>query len=103
MKLVSSFLASFVKDVAEGKHGESLKAIYWKLEGKKTMTAVVIAFMYGIAQLGLTAVSACVPECATAESVTQMEAWLAYVPTAITFLIAVGLFDAAVRIEPPKK
>lgn len=103
MKILSSLLAQVVKDVAEGKYGEGPKGLYWSLAGKKTIIALAIAAFYGMAHVALNVFGQCVPECATAESVAQMESWLSYVPTLVGFLVAVGLFDAAVRIEPPKK
>jgi hypothetical protein len=103
LKLLSGLLPQFVKDVADGKHGEPAKSFYWALAGKKTVIALVIAALYGMAQVSVNVLGQCVPECGSAESLAQIEGILAYVPNIVTFLVAVGIFDAAVRIEPPKK
>lgn len=103
LSLVAGLLPNFVKGVAEGKYGEAPKKVYWALSEKKTVTALVITMLYGIAKVALYTFAQCVPECATAESVAQMEAFLAYVPELVGVLVAVGLFDKAVRLEPPKK
>lgn len=106
MKLINlllGFLPNFVKGVAEGQYGEPLKKVYWALAEKKTLIALIIALLYGIAKAVSFTFGQCVPECATAESVAQFNAFLAYVPDVVGVLIAVGLYDKAVRLEPPKK
>lgn len=103
LSLISGLLPNFVKGVAEGQYGEGLKKVYWALSEKKTVTALIITMLYGIAKVVLYTFAQCVPECATAESVAQMEAFLTYVPELVGVLIAVGLFDKAVRLDPPKK
>lgn len=103
LSMISGLLPNFVKGVAEGQYGEPLKKFYWMLAEKKTVTALVIVMLYGIAKVVLFTFAQCVPECATAESVAQMESFLAYVPELVGVLIAVGLYDKAVRLDPPKK
>jgi hypothetical protein len=101
--MISGVAAGFVKSVAEGKYGEGPKKVYWFLAGKKTWIAIGIAALAGVGQVAVNVLSGCVPECGSAESVAQLQGLLNHVPAIVGFLVAVGLFDAAVRIEPPKK
>jgi len=103
MKMLSGILAGVVKDAAQGKYGEGMKTLYWSLAGKKTVIALGIAALYGVGEVAVGILAQCVPECGSAEAVNQLSNILAYVPEVVGVLIAIGLFDAAVRIEPPKK
>lgn len=103
VKMVSSILAKIVKDIAEGKYGQKPKDWYWWAAGKKTLIALGIAAFYGVAQVGLSIFAQCVPECGSQQAVDQLAGAVAWIPRIVTVLIAVGLFDAAVRLEPPKK
>jgi len=103
LRLISGLLPNFVKGVAEGQYGEPLKKAYWVLAEKKTVTALIIVLLYGVAQVVLTVFSQCVPECATQASVDQWAAMVKYVPELVAVLIGVGLYDKAIRLEPPKK
>ena len=103
LRLISGLLPNFVKTLAEGGYGEGPKKIYWALVEKKTIVAFIIAILYGVAQVALNVFGQCVPECATAESVAQFESLILYVPEIVATLIAVGLYDKAVRLDPPKR
>lgn len=89
---MSKILAMGVKMLAEGRFGKGPAAAYWWLAGKKTWIAVALAGIYGVlyeaSGRGL-----CQP-CAE---------WSDWILNASGVLVAVGLFDAAVRIEPPRK
>lgn len=91
-KKFSETLVKVIKGVAEGKFGEKPKTIYWALEGYKTL----IAFVLAVATFALEyAVNAGLwPEAAVAVPVLYSIAAL---------LAAVGLYDGAVRTEPPNK
>jgi hypothetical protein len=103
MSMVSGLLAGFVKDLGNGKFGEGPKKIYWSLAGKKTWISLGLAATYGVIQLAGTLLSVCVPECASAENLVQLTGVGEWILRAVTVLIPIGLYDAAVRIEPPRK
>lgn len=103
IRLIAGLLPNFVKGVAEGKYGEGSKKVYWALAEKKTISALIIVLLYGVAQVALNVFSQCVPECTTQAAVDQWAAMIAYVPEVVAFLIAVGLYDKAIRLDPPKK
>jgi putative copper export protein len=102
-KMLSSLLAVFVKDVAEGKHGETLERLYWKAAGKKTLIAIALAAAYGFAEVVLHIFQSCAPECATPEAIEVFARWISWGPHLVAFLVAVGLYDGAVRLEAPKR
>lgn len=101
--MLSSILGTLVKDVAEGKYGEGVKTFYWKLAGKKTIIALGIAALYAMGLAAVSVLTQCVPECGSAEAVAQLSTYVGYLPTLVAILIPLGLFDAAVRLDPPKK
>ena len=103
LSMISGVLANFVKGLAEGDPNNLATKIYWKLAGKKTLIAIGIAGLYGVGQLAVTLLSACVPECGSPEALAQLEGILQWVPKVVLLLTGVGLYDAAVRLEPPKK
>jgi hypothetical protein len=103
LRLISGLLPNFVKGVGEGKYGEGVKAAYWAVADKKTVIALMIAMAYGVAQVVFSVMGQCVPECASAEALEQWASMIAYVPELVGVLIAVGLYDKAVRLDPPKK
>lgn len=103
MSMVSGLLAGFVKDLGNGRFGEGPKKLYWKLAGKKTWISLGLAATYGIIQLAGTLLATCVPECATPENLVQLTAIGDWIFRAVAVLIPIGLYDAAVRVDPPKK
>lgn len=103
MSMVSGLLAGFVKDLGNGKFGEGPKAIYWKLAGKKTWISLGLAATYMIIGVAVNLLSTCVPECATPENLVQLQGVADWILRAVAVLIPIGLYDAAVRIDPPKK
>lgn len=100
---ITSFLPNLVKQIAEGDKNAPLTKAYWWLAGKKTITALAIAFLYGVAQVVLHVLSQCAPACANPEDLVTFEGWLKAVPTVVGVLVGVGLFDKAVRLDAPKK
>jgi len=103
MSMVSGLLAGFVKDLGNGKFGEGPKKIYWSLAGKKTWISLGLAATYGVVQLAVSLLATCVPECASPENLVQLQGVGEWILRAVTVLIPIGLYDAAVRIDPPKK
>jgi len=103
IRLITGLLPNFFKGVAEGAYGEGPKAAYWALAEKKTLIALVIVVLYGMAKVALHTFGQCVPECATQAAVDQWAAMITYVPEIVGVLIAVGLYDKAIRLDPPKK
>jgi len=82
------FAGGIVRDIAEGKKGERAKAIYWWLAGKKTLSAAILAILFG-------ALYAFQPD--AAERLAQPAA------TVIGMLVAWGLIDKTWRnADPPK-
>lgn len=81
--IIRFFLVHKLRDIAEGKMGETLKKVYWFLAGKKRLTGLLLAFIAG----GLHATG-------------HGTIWLDLLSAA---LIQVGLLDVAWRAEPPKK
>ncbi len=77
------FLAGWVKDAAEGKHGPRLKAVYWELAGVKSWTGVVVMILGGILLAGGEPAAAVV------------------VASSGAFLVSVGLADKALRQDIP--
>jgi hypothetical protein len=88
----SSCPTKIIKAIADGKLGSKPKAIYWALEGKKTWISAGIG-VAGFALDTLTTNGLCA-QCAGYSSLLY---------TAAVFLAGVGLYDGAVRAEPPKK
>lgn len=103
LRMISGILANLVKDIAEGKYGEGPKKLYWSLAGKKTWIAMGIAALYGVGQVAVSVLAACVPECGSPEALLQLEGILKWVPEVVAVLIAIGIYDGAVRLDPPKK
>jgi len=103
LSMLSGLLAKLLKDVGEGKYGEGPKKFYWGMAGKKTWTGVGIVALYGLGQVAVNALGTCVPECGSPEALAQLENVLGYFPPAVAVLVTVGLVDAGVRIDPPKK
>jgi hypothetical protein len=93
---MSQVLAYVVKQIAEGAYGGRLKAAYWWLAGKKTKLSIGC---YGV---WLVLWSACRSQLPP-ELVHVACQWEVYVFGAANTMLAIGLFDAAVRLEPPKK
>lgn len=89
---MSKILALGVKMLAEGKFGEGPAKAYWWLAGKKTHIALALAAVYGVLY-GAGEKGLCQP-CGE---------WAGWVVGLSGVLVTVGLFDAAVRIEPPRK
>jgi len=101
--LLSGLLPGIVKSIGEGAYGEVPKSIYWWLAGKKTIIAVTFAAAYGMAQVALGVFAQCVPGCGSALALAQMTTWVGMMPYIATVLVTIGVFDAAVRLDPPKK
>lgn len=99
-KIMSQVLAYVVKMIAEGQFpvlGPQLKAAYWWAAGKKTITAGVLYAVW-IALYGL-----CKGEALPADLVAIGCQWEGYVLSVANVLLAIGLFDAGIRLEAPKK
>jgi len=101
--LIAGLLPGLFKKVAEGDKGNPITKLYWFLAGKKTVTALIIAILYGVAQVALHTFGQCAPECASPEALKQFASFIAYVPEVVATLIVIGLYDKAVRLDPPKK
>jgi hypothetical protein len=85
-------LAVLVKKVAEGDFGKPLASVYWKLEGIKTYTAIAFAVAaYALSELGAAGL------CEPCPGYVDVLLWIA------GGLLAVGLFDGALRTAPPTK
>lgn len=89
---MGKFLAIAVKAIAEGKAGKVPAAIYWKLAGWKTPIALGLGILSGALKF-LENQGAC-SDCALYSE--QLFAFSA-------FLAMVGLYDSAIRLEPPKQ
>lgn len=89
---MGKILAVLVKKLAEGDFGAGPAKVYWALAGIKTYTAIAFAaaglVLSQLSQHGLCA--AC-------------DGYVASLLTVAGFLATIGLFDGAVRIEPPQK
>ena len=83
--------------------GEGPKKFYWALAGKKTVITLVVAALYGVCLVVINVFSQCVPECASAADLAQLQGYLDQVPGVLALGVGLGIFDAAVRLEPPKK
>lgn len=87
----SEFIPKIIKAVAEGKFGEPAKKVYWQVAGYKTWITVVVAsagfVLQQLEEAGLCA------DCG---------AWYVILYQVALGLLAVGLFDGAVRLDPPK-
>jgi hypothetical protein len=90
--VVLKILPLFVKGIAEGKYGPRAQATYWWLAGRKTLIAAGLAAAAGAAW-ALESAGVC-PDCG---------GYAEWVISAAGVLGAIGLYDQAVRIEPPKK
>ena len=101
--MISQFIPGLIKSVAEGDPNKTSTKIYWAIAGKKTLIAGLITLFYAFAWGVVGFFDSCAPECATVESVVQAEQFLSYIPNVIAILVAAGLVDASVRMDPPKK
>ena len=88
----SELLAKLVRGIAEGQFGETAKKVYWALEGKKSWIALVIASATFALEKAYMA--------GVCESCLGISTTLY---TVAGFLLAVGLYDGAVRSTPPTK
>lgn len=87
----SEFIPKLIKAVAEGKFGEPAKKVYWQVAGYKTWITGAVALAAFVLQY-LSEQGLCA-DCSTYYNVLYQVA---------AVLLAVGLFDGAVRIDPPK-
>jgi hypothetical protein len=87
----SEFIPKLIKAVAEGKFGEPAKKIYWQVAGYKTWITAIVATV-GFALQQFEQAGLC-PDCA---------GWSVILYQVALGLLAVGLFDGAVRLDPPK-
>lgn len=87
LTLLAKFLAGgLVRDIAEGKRGPRLKAIYWRLAGRKTYTGFLLAALAGGMALA---------DPTLAEQVAPVLGTIAAV------LVSAGLLDRGWRSAPP--
>lgn len=91
-RALSKILVVLVRKLAEGDFGKGPAKVYWALAGIKTYTALIL----GIGAFGLTLASN-LHLCAACGDYASIIAKIA------GGLLAIGLFDGAVRIEPPFK
>ncbi len=101
MKLLSSFLPGIVKGVGDGQYGEGVQKVYWWFAGKKTWISIGLFAAYTFVTYVLVPVLL-MSGVAQPETVPALQAWVSWIPPAVPFLIGIGVFDAAVRIEPPQ-
>lgn len=104
MKL-STILGSMLRGVAEGDKNNPMTKLYWKLEGKKTWIAVGVAALYLlVGQVLIPVFTGCGPNCgATPEMLALLAQYNGYLFDLSVVLAGVGLFDANLRLDPPKK
>ena len=88
----SEILVKLVKGVAEGKFGEKAKKVYWAVEGVKTPISIVLAVLVSALEL-----------CVQNGLFTEAAPAIPVLYSIAGFLLAVGLYDGAVRAEPPSK
>jgi hypothetical protein len=82
------------KAAGDGVFGPVVKSIYWKVAGWKTPLGVFFWALYGIAQWMASAPGNC-------PAGWQCAHIAAYFLTVGTFLVGVGILDAATRQDPP--
>jgi hypothetical protein len=104
MKNLSSVLGMLVKAIASGSKDNPATKLYWWLAGKKTWISLgmyaVWLLIAGVAVPFFTTCTACGD---TTTLVAQLNYWSGWLADAATVLLGLGLFDAAVRLEPPKQ
>jgi hypothetical protein len=104
LKALSSFLPGLVKGMAEGQYGPVPEKLYWALAGKKTWISVGIGALWAFGwYVVIPALQACGVDCGAATNVPQITAWLDVVKDVVPWLIAAGIADAGLRLEPPQK
>lgn len=105
LRLLSSLLAELVKSIAEGDKNAPLTKIYWWLAGKKTWLSIGLFALYAfLSKVLIPVFTQCGDPCgATPEMMTTLQSYIDWIPRIAETLLAFGLFDAAVRIEPPKQ
>jgi hypothetical protein len=89
---VSKILALLVSKLAEGDFGTTASKVYWKLAGLKTYTAIA----FGAVGYALTRAS----DAGICEPCGELAAGLM---TFAGFLLTIGLYDGAIRSQPPTK
>lgn len=89
---VGKFLALAVKAIAEGKCGKVPASIYWKLAGWKTPIA-----------LGLGILSASLKFLENQGACTECALYSEQLFAFAALLATIGLYDSAIRLEPPKQ
>lgn len=92
--LTGQALAYFVRGIGEGQYGQWAAKLYWWSAGKKTNTAMGL-YVLSAALWAAHGISLC--DLMAVDCLTAME-WIAKAATA---LAAVGLYDKAIRIDPP--
>lgn len=100
--MVGAITATILKRAAEGRFGPLVQKLYWGLAGAKTWTAIVFAFLAGVAEVaarsGLCAYLGIGPECeAVAHAIAQGSATVAL---GFGYL---GQVDGALRSAAPSK
>lgn len=101
---LSSVLAILVKTVADGEQTNPLTKVYWWLAGKKTWISIgMYAIWLIITGLLVPFFTTCTVCGDTTALITQLTYWSGWLADLATLLLGFGLFDAAVRLEPPKK
>lgn len=90
--MLGKLLAIAVKKLAEGDFGTGPAKVYWWLAGKKTPLAVAVAAVAGGLSLAYK-YGLCEPCADYVDGIIK----------AAGILVAIGVFDAAVRIAPPER
>lgn len=102
MKLLSSFLPGIVKNLGDGQYGAGPQKVYWWLAGKKTWISIGIGAVWAFGHtVVVPALVAC--QCAADGTIPSIEGALGWVASVVPWLILMGIVDAGIRLEPPKK
>jgi hypothetical protein len=95
-KAMGKILAYAVKAIAEGKLGELPKRLYWRLAGAKTYIGMAFGAAWALLTWGT--------ESGTCGKLGyDCTAWANTLGVIAAFLMAVGLFDGALRTKAPDK
>lgn len=93
---MSGFIALFVRKLAEGDFGELPKQIYWRLAGAKTYIGMAFGAAWALLVWAQDA-GIC-----NAQG-WDCKGWGTTLASIAAFLVLVGLWDGALRSQPPSK
>jgi hypothetical protein len=105
MKLLSGMIPGLIKKVAEEEFGKGPAKVYWWFAGKKSLISALLGAAWAMGYFVVIPYLAGQPVGAIdPTTIPQIESWLSTLATVVVPLaVSIGVADASLRLEPPKK